>query len=247
MKTNNVIKAFAAGLVLTTLNITAQNNSYPATGNVGLGISPAESRLHVLGEIRITDYGYPILKFKSSNPSCIYNAGIYLDANGSTPSQEVRFGRYLKSATPGDGWQCNPFRFSIEAPEGSFVMTKLGKVVIGLTNGATDKLNESGCKLFVGGGIMTEKVKVMTYVNWADYVFSKEYKLTPLVEVENFIKQNNHLSEIPSATEIEKNGLDLAEISKLQMQKIEELTLYLIEQNKHIVELNKRIEQLENR
>jgi hypothetical protein len=113
-----------------------------------------------------------------------------------------------------------------------------GKVTIGLIN--FTKTNEPNYKLFVGGGILTERVKVMEYANWADYVFTKEYKLTPLKEVEKFISENNHLAEIPSAKEIETSGLDLGEIVRLQMQKIEELTLYLIEQNKRIEELEKR-------
>jgi hypothetical protein len=118
-----------------------------------------------------------------------------------------------------------------------------GKVAIGLVN--FTKTNEPNFKLFVAGGIMTEKVKVMNYANWADYVFTKEYKLTPLKEVEKFIIENKHLADIPSAKEIEDGGLDLADLSRLQMQKIEELTLYLIEHNKQISEQNKKINDLQ--
>lgn len=113
-----------------------------------------------------------------------------------------------------------------------------GKVTIGLVN--FTKTNEPNYKLFVGGGILTERVKVMGYANWADYVFARDYKLTPLKEVEKFISENKHLAEIPSAKEIETSGLDLGEIVRLQMQKIEELTLY-------VIELNKKIEALEQK
>jgi hypothetical protein len=112
-----------------------------------------------------------------------------------------------------------------------------GKVAIGLAD--FSKTNEANCKLFVAGGIMTEKLKCATYSAWADYVFSKDYKLPSLTEVEKFIAANKHLSEIPSAEEISQNGLDVGEVMRLQMQKIEELTLY-------IIELNKRIAVLEN-
>ena len=71
-------------------------------------------------------------------------------------------------------------------------------------------------------------------------MFGRNYKLKPLEEVENYIKQNGRLPEIPSAKEVETNGADLGELVKLQMQKIEELTLYIIEQNKRIEALEKR-------
>jgi hypothetical protein len=67
----------------------------------------------------------------------------------------------------------------------------------------------------------------------------------PLSEVEAFINDNQHLPEIPSEKEIIENGMETGEIITLQMKKIEELTLYIIEQNKQIEEQNKRIEKLE--
>lgn len=70
--------------------------------------------------------------------------------------------------------------------------------------------------------------------NWADYVFAKEYKLTPLNEVEKYIQENNHLSGIPSAQEVEANGINVAQMQTKMMEKIEELTLYIIQQQKEI-------------
>ena len=75
-------------------------------------------------------------------------------------------------------------------------------------------------------------------------MFDKNYHLSTLAEVEQYIKKNGHLPEIPSATEIEKNGVDVGEQLKLQMQKIEELTLYIIEQNKRIAALEKTNKKL---
>ncbi len=93
-----------------------------------------------------------------------------------------------------------------------------------------------GYKLYVEQGILTEKVKVAvaTSAAWADYVFANDYHLKPLSEVESFIKENKHLPNIPSATELEKEGLDLGVMQSLQMAKIEELTLYMIEMKKEI-------------
>ena len=79
-----------------------------------------------------------------------------------------------------------------------------------------------------------------------DYVFTNDYKLKTLTEVEEYIKKNNHLPEIPSAKEIEKNGLMLAEMNMSLLKKIEELTLYSIEQNKKITVQEKEIESLKN-
>ncbi len=93
-------------------------------------------------------------------------------------------------------------------------------------------------KLSVLGNIRATEVVVET--GWADYVFNNKYKLKPLNEVEEFIKQNNHLPGIPSAAEVEKNGLHLGDTQKKMMEKIEELTLYIIQLNKRIKELEKK-------
>jgi hypothetical protein len=91
-------------------------------------------------------------------------------------------------------------------------------------------------KLFVEGGILTEKVKVSlrSSANWADYVFANDYKLMPLKEVETFVKANKHLPGIDSAEVLAQNGIDVAEMQSKQMEKIEELTLYIIDQDKKI-------------
>ncbi|WP_396159108.1 hypothetical protein [Flavobacterium sp.] len=101
-------------------------------------------------------------------------------------------------------------------------------------------------KLFVEGGILTEKVKVAlrSTANWADYVFEKNYELMPLKNVEEYINKNKHLPGIDSAEELSKKGLDLAEMQAKQMEKIEELTLYIIEQNKKLEKQNNEIEEL---
>jgi hypothetical protein len=90
-------------------------------------------------------------------------------------------------------------------------------------------------KLTVKGKIHAQEVRVdMAGSLVPDYVFAKEYRLKTLPEVEAYIKENKHLSEIPSAYDIEKNGLLLAEMNMSLLKKVEELTLYAIEQNKEI-------------
>jgi len=81
---------------------------------------------------------------------------------------------------------------------------------------------------------------------WYDHVFYPDYNLRPLDELEQFIKENNHLPEIPSAKEVKENGLDLGDMQGKLLLKIEELTLYTIEQQKLIEALEKRLSELEN-
>lgn len=82
---------------------------------------------------------------------------------------------------------------------------------------------------------------------WPDYVFKKEYRLMPLKEVEAFISSNGHLPNVPKAETIEADGMNLGEMNKVLMEKVEELTLYLIEQQKLIEAQQKRIEALEDK
>lgn len=118
-----------------------------------------------------------------------------------------------------------------------------GKIVMGTTP------TPAGYKLFVEEGILTEKVKVAvkTSSEWSDYVFAKEYDLKPLSEVESFINQNNHLPGVPSAQDVVDNGIDMAKMDAKLLEKIEELTLHLIEMDKKMKDLQKRLELAESK
>ena len=100
-----------------------------------------------------------------------------------------------------------------------------GNVGIGTTN-------PGSWKLAVNGNLRAKEVKVET--GWADYVFSDDYKLPTLQEVEAHILENGHLINIPSAEDVAANGVLLGEINKLLLEKIEELTLYTIQQEKQL-------------
>jgi len=106
-----------------------------------------------------------------------------------------------------------------------------GRVGIGIPDGMNIPTSH---KLYVTGGISAEEVKVKLKENWSDYVFEPHYKLLTLPELESFIITNRHLPEIPPAAEVEKNGINLGEMNALLLKKIEELTLYIIEQEKRI-------------
>ena len=95
-------------------------------------------------------------------------------------------------------------------------------------------------KLSVEGKIGAREINVTATNPFPDYVFHSNYSLRPLSEVESFVKENKHLPEIPSAAEVEKNGINLGEMDALLLKKIEELTLY-------VIELTNKIEKLENK
>jgi hypothetical protein len=95
-------------------------------------------------------------------------------------------------------------------------------------------------KLSVNGNIRARKI-IVSLANWSDYVFDDDYQLKSLSSVESFIKKNKHLPEIPSAKEVEEKGISIGDTQALLLKKIEELTLYLIEQEKKIKTLENKI------
>lgn len=107
----------------------------------------------------------------------------------------------------------------------------------------------AGYRLYVENGILTEKVKVSvkTSSEWSDYVFAPEYNLTKLPEVEAYINSHKHLPGVPSADEVVANGIDMAKMDAKLLEKVEELTLHLIEMNKKMIEMQQKINQLEKK
>lgn len=98
-------------------------------------------------------------------------------------------------------------------------------------------------ELAVKGTITAQKIKV-TQSDWADYVFDSSYQLKPLNQVEAYIQENKHLPDVPTAAEVKKDGVDVGDNQTLLLKKIEELTLYIIGQNKDIQAQRKENEEL---
>ncbi len=102
-------------------------------------------------------------------------------------------------------------------------------------------------KLAVEGQIRATEVKVLADISVPDYVFEPDYKLRTLRETKEYITENKHLPEIPSAAEIGENGIDLGDMNMRLLKKIEELTLYQIELLEKLEELQNKVEKLENK
>lgn len=177
-----------------------------------------------------------------------------------------QLGNYTRSVTPKDangaalfkrsfilhrdGWMkklidTDELAFSVErvGVGGVFNVFGNGKVQIG------ENITTPGeYRLYVEDGILTEKVKVALPNNpntWADYVFDEDYKLMPLQQLKSYIADNKHLPNIPSTQDlIDDGGVELMEMTKLQMEKIEELTLYMIQMNERMDKLEKENEDL---
>jgi len=190
-------------------------NTFPASGNVGIGTNSPTSLLDVRGEAKFLS-SFLTASNSPFSASSIYtsNVGFHniFGVDGSWGS------KYFGMKTNGD--------FLING----------GNVGIGTVT-PTEKLS-------VKGKIRAQEIKIEV-TGWADFVFAKDYKLPTLLETENHIKEKGHLPGIPSAAEVQANGIELGVMNKKLLQKIEELTLYLIEQKKAIQTLNDKVEVLQ--
>lgn len=174
-----------------------------------------------------------------------YGAGM----NNSTGSYNVLIGNYTGYYETGSNKlyiENSPNYTTTPLIWGDFSTDQLklnGKVGVGLYAtgfpSTVGSANVSNYNLFVKGGILTDEVRVRT--TWADYVFNEEYELRPLSVLETYIKENKHLPNVPSAKEVENNGIEVGNIVSIQQEKIEELTLYIIEQDKKLQQAQKEI------
>ena len=167
--------------------------------------------------------GFALTNHSNATPATNTDAGLRLDNNGN-----VRIGTTAPDAT-------NPAKLQVD-----------GRVFVGTPSTATNDY-DANYKLLVNGKVLVRNEVYVKQdgIGWADYVFAKDYKLMPLQEVEQHIQEKGHLPNMPSASEVEKDGIAVGDIIKRQQEKIEELTLYLIEMKKQNDELQNRMEVLE--
>ena len=202
-------------------------------GRLGIGINSPSSMLH----IRTPNYSTQGLIVESDNAIIKYNDhAISLSSKstwGSVPYIEWKTSNGLRQAYL--GWTPNVFSLVLE--NGFLFSINGGNVVIGKTTQSNPLY-----KLDVAGKVRADEITVNT--NGADFVFENGYNLRPLDEVESFIKANKHLPGIAPASEMQKNGTSIGEMNTKLLQKVEELTLYLIEKDKEIRELKEEINNL---
>jgi hypothetical protein len=197
--------------------------------SVGIGNTAPSARFHVTaGGTTATG-----VRFQNLPNSTGTVFKLYVDANGNL----------MKSSTAGarEGSDL-PDGFWSVTPDEHLINTNAGGIILGSGIASTPK----GYKLYVAEGILTEKVKVaiQNTDDWSDKVFADTYRLRSLSEVEAFIKKNKHLPDVPSATEVVEKGVDVGKMDALLLQKIEELTLYMIELKKTNEQLRKELNEL---
>lgn len=219
-------------------------------GNVGIGTTSPRAALEVFGNNKSPKIA---LRFSGASQSAVN----YIQSDTE--------GHYMEFGTYGTGNTSKYFGLNIAGSTSLFMSPKTtgyaffgtateSPIIIGTSNIERMRIKANGnigigttnpqYTLDVNGTIRANEVLV-NIVNPADYVFHPSYKLMPLPEVEQYVKANSHLPEIPSASEVQKNGLSMGEMQNKLLQKVEELTLYVIEQQKTINQQGAKIAELE--
>lgn len=255
-------------------------NTFPPTGNVGIGTVTPTANLEVMGTLKSNQAifnsaqanGRSFPSYHDRNDECVALAAGSVVGSGvgynntrmlnfyDFPQSNLDnkpwlqfgiedrddFGRYRLIAITGglthmsvlDKTQVEVM--SVDDDGNNKTVLSLPKPNSFLTIG-TNSYKDNGVeyKINANGKIRAHEVKV--YTDWADFVFEADYNLLSLEEVERFIKTNGHLKDIPSAQEVEQNGVELGQMNKLLLQKIEELTLYTIQLKKEIDFLKDKI------
>jgi hypothetical protein len=282
--------------LLASVSLSAQTNIHESNGNVGIGITSPDSKLHIYGgRIKLGNIGtgfasglgiysgpdatngYVWMDFTSTNvftiqggntsdnattPIVLQNLGGKVGIGTTIPNEKLEVagnirqsGRttYLFGANSSENqalmfagwgvahggiyWRGDSRTFTINTGDYADNSGQYGNANLAVTGnllvGKTSQTNTS-YKLDINGNARANKIVVNT--TGADFVFEEDYSLRTLEELQKYIRQNKHLPEIPSAKEMEKEGLDVGEMNIKLLQKVEELTLYLIEQNKKLEE-----------
>jgi trimeric autotransporter adhesin len=217
------------------------------TGNVGIGttgasVYPLQVRRTANPVIQVENGTNNALQLAVSSCNGCYNSfAVSGDAVIRSVSSGAALGNLILSIPESGPSTGRAIKF---ATEDAVVMEVTGDEVVKIGNVTTPSLGSY--KLYVEQGILTEKLKVAvkTSASWSDYVFEPGYKLRPLSEVEAFVKNNKHLPGVPSASAMVANGLDVATMDAKLLEKIEELTLYMIEIKKENELLKKQIQSL---
>ena len=222
---------------------TGQGFTLSPTANFGIGTTNPAEKLHVIGNARIEGFFNATSRTVIGSDCQTLTLGKAHTAELGYGTSYIGFNAQRSSST---SWICN----SSTTQNGGAVIwsTIYGDILFanlpsdGTSSSQTFTDNQVrshvNLKLSADGLLMAKEVKV-TLTGWPDYVFGDTYKLMTLEETEQYILDHGHLPDVPSATEVEEEGLSLGEMNKVLMQKVEELTLHVIELQKQIDKLKK--------
>lgn len=246
---NNVFIGYRAGVNLSstvvsnaiaigTYAIVSQSNSMVLGGTgyyavkVGINNTAPQNRLEITHGTA-NQSGLRFTNLTSSSPATLLNQTKFLTVNASGDVVLASANSSARMSAESAGWLANGDNLQ---------NTNSGGVVIGSGVGKTP----AGYRLYVADGILTEKVKVAVKStdDWSDHVFEKGYHLRSLGEVERYINQEKHLPGIPSAKEVVREGVDVGKMDARLLEKVEEMTLYLISIQKEVNALRQENQSL---
>lgn len=245
---------------------------YYMDGNIGIGTSTPAAKLNIVKGNLFIDNGEGSSGVIASEGNVILRSDRDGDSTGNVIAFQDYKGAYILTArdngTVGIGTTTpTGARFHVDATSGwaakfsnvgsdvragypnygIYVSTAAtgGEYLLQLNSNSKPKfqVNANGYA-YLDGTLRAREILVKSNV-WADYVFDKDYDLMSLLELEKYIEENAHLPNIPSAKEVVETGISVGEMQRLQMEKIEELTLHLIDKDKEIEDLTQRVISLE--
>lgn len=214
------------------------SNIYYNDGFVGLGTNKPYDALHIVKSSTTNKWGSALV---GTDRGGLWLRGSLDSTSGSTAISANAYnnnGWYKR--TPGyEAWVTGTYQTQNDT--GYY---KIFHVDSGANQSPLGSSLKTVLKLDSKGTLYTREIVVSN--TWADYVFDNNYELMPLKEIETFVNNNNHLPGVPSANELVKDGIPLGDMQRIHMEKIEELTLHLIEKDKQIDSLKERLSRLED-
>jgi hypothetical protein len=264
-RTNSLMVGFNSNVP--TLFVSPANGS-GTTGNVGIGtINPDNYKLAVEGTAYILDKTN-IGTMDALPTGLDFNAKCNISANSNDCGLFIRNNNTTSKTYGIYCWMDNDNYPAIAIGKdpghtgggihfyvsgGGYVYAQGNVDIDGITHikkktiiGIGENSNFPNAMLAVDGLVVATEVKIATQ-GFPDYVFGEKYKLPTLPELEKYIEKNKHLPDVPSAAEVEKNGVALGEMNKILLQKVEELTLYMINLQKENEALKDRMTKLEQK
>jgi hypothetical protein len=256
-KENGVDANYAGYLAFysrTNAGLNSERMRISSIGNVGIGTTNPSSYFHG-GNNKVIEI-FNSNTSANSQSHLVLSTGATLDGSGagtltwiSKNSSGFQGMAYIGSMLQGDGTLNAAGKLIFATSNGTAVYQRMfidkdGNVGIATTD-------TKGYTLAVNGTAIATSMTVKLYANWPDYVFKPQYHLPSLTEVKTYIDRNQRLPDMPSEAEVTKNGINLGEMNALLTKKVEELTLYLIQQkeetDKQIKAQQQQIDELKSR